>query len=198
MSRYGSEKRQMQRDYLTLRDGYKCKVGLCKEDPKGSAGAVAGEPKLFVEHIDGDPRHNAWPNLRLSCGSCNQKERYRLKALESKNSSGLRGGEVGTPKSSLPTSPAPDYTAKRSEQIKYGLIRFLGDVAMRATPIMTEDEIIVNAPAYIDHENPPSESAVRRWLHMYSNSIYYPYRFDKLRRLYWDEPKEIEQGDVKE
>lgn len=55
--------RHYQREYLVLRDGYKCQT----------CGLSGHEIELVVHHKDGNTRNNALPNLNFQCRSDNTK-----------------------------------------------------------------------------------------------------------------------------
>jgi len=187
--------RKLQRDFLRLRDGNKCQ--LCKEPETNLAkGGREGEEEeviLEVHHKDGNYRNNDTKNLMLVCHSCNMREHFKLKG-HGKTKSGESVGESvseGQSENLLSLYPYPSHEMTRSVQIKRGLLKYLFEVAYKRNPIMTEEQILANAPAWIDQQNPPSDPAMRRWLKMFTTSEHYPWRFDEYGILFMVEAEPI-------
>lgn len=211
MGRHESIVRGLQRMALVLRDGNKCilcgqegfETPVLRGDGRYDLDLVQrererGTDKTMLDVEDKDQkdrrkRATDLSELRLTCRSCNMKVFYEAYPKTSRSRSGevhvcgdVAGGVLSPSVDARRTS-----SEERSDRIKLKLKEYLWKVAVPNEE--REEDILINAPVFIDERKPASPSAVGRWLAIFTRSRYYPFRFNEAGRIYLDKAVPVEK-----
>lgn len=159
---------------------------------------VRGRANVENHHVDGNHHNNRRKNQSWICIKCHKKINKLQKTVRNKRLLAVDGGK----RVRVNKTPANDSAGKyemtesqeRSDKIKYGLLRYLAEEAVNRGE--SREDILINAGPFIDIDNLPSRDALKRWLNVFTESRYFPYRFDAHDVIYMIKP-ELKEDDNK-